>query len=148
MSALPDPRVVRHPEIVLLDTSVAVALCSTDHVAHADVVAAIGTRTAGLAGHSWFETFSVLTRLPPPQRRSSADVLRMLHHNFPATVFLGDNEQRAFADELSEMSIAGGAIYDALVGVAARSAALSLLSRDTRASTTYAKVGVTVEFID
>ena len=63
---------------VLLDTSAAVALCTADHVAHLEVISAIGDRESGLAGHAWFETFSVLTRLPAPQRRSAGQVLDLL----------------------------------------------------------------------
>ncbi len=132
---------------MLLDTSAAVALCVSDHVGHRAVVEAIGDREAGLAGHAWFETFSVLTRLPPPQRRRADEVITMLTTNFPASVFPDSVVQRAFVDELPRLQIAGGAIYDALVVLAARSADLPLLSSDRRASATYAQFAVEVEFV-
>ena len=59
--------------IVLLDTSAAIALVLEDHDAHAATVAAVAGRRLGLAGHAWFETYSVLTRLPGDLRRSPAD---------------------------------------------------------------------------
>lgn len=132
---------------VLLDTSAAVALCVSDHVGHRAVVEAIGDREAGLAGHAWFETFSVLTRLPPPQRRRADEVITMLTTNFPASVFPDAVVQREFVEELPRLQIAGGAIYDALVVLAARSAALPLLSSDRRAGATYAQFAVEVEFV-
>ena len=133
---------------VLLDTSAAVALCSADHIAHLQVIAAIGDRPAGLAGHAWFETFSVLTRLPAPQRRQAAEVLDLLEHNLPNSVFVDAVDQSRFTKELRDLPISGGAIYDGLVGLAARSSGLPLLSRDRRASMTYLSLGIVVEFLD
>ena len=133
---------------ILLDTSVSVALCSADHVAHHQVIAAIGDRAVGLAGHAWFETFSVLTRLPAPQRRPASDVLDLLKHNFPSSVFVDAADQIRFTEELRDLPISGGAIYDGLVGLAARSSGRPLLSRDRRASATYASLEIVVEFLD
>ena len=46
------------------------------------------------------------------------------------------------------LGIAGGAVYDGLVGLAALGASDSvLLSRDLRAAATYARLGVTLEVI-
>jgi uncharacterized protein with PIN domain len=50
--------------VALLDTSAAIALVVEDHEAHAATFAALKDRRVGLAGHAWFETYSVLTRLP------------------------------------------------------------------------------------
>lgn len=71
--------------IILLDTSTAIALVLRDHEDHATAVAAVRGRTLGLAGHAWFETYSVLTRLPSGRRRSQEDALRVLRHDFPET---------------------------------------------------------------
>jgi len=124
-----------------------VALCTQDHSAHNAALEAVGEQIVGLAGHAWFETFSVLTRLPPPQRRSTADVVTLLRENFPATVFLTETTQRMFTEELDSMLVAGGAIYDGLVALAARTAGLPLLSRDRRAASTYASMNVDVSYI-
>ena len=56
---------------LLVDTSVAVALAVADHEQHDETAQAVGRLTLGLAGHAAFETFSELTRLPPPARLSS-----------------------------------------------------------------------------
>ena len=66
------------PLIVLLDTSAAIALVLEDHEAHAATLEAVHGCRLGLAGHAWFETYSVLTRLPAGLRRAPADVLRLL----------------------------------------------------------------------
>src|SRR5258708_36954726 len=73
---------------ILIDTSVAVALVVADHVHHDSTTRAIGRRSAGLAGHAAFETFSVLTRMPPPHRRTPRAATRPLAGTLPPTRFL------------------------------------------------------------
>ena len=75
-------------EILLLDTSAAIALVVEDHEAHVATLDAVRGRRLGLAGHAWFETYSVLTRLPGGLRRSPTDVVALLSHDFPASAFL------------------------------------------------------------
>lgn len=83
---------------LLVDASVAVALLVADHEHHQAVSEGIGARQLGLAGHAAFETFSVLTRLPPPARRRPAVVERLLSAGSPATRFLGaDDASRGVA---------------------------------------------------
>jgi predicted nucleic acid-binding protein len=135
------------PEVVLLDTSTAVALILEDHEGHNATISALRGRRLGLSGHAWFETYSVLTRLPSGQRRSPADVLRILARNFPASGFLGELESAALGREVAELGISGGAIYDALVGAAAREHRKQLFSRDVRAGPVYDALNVDVEFI-
>src|ERR1035437_4730331 len=72
---------------VLVDTSVAIAVVVEDHEHHTNTMRVIGSRNLGLAGHAAFETFSVLTRLPPPARRSPEAVGRLLSANFPSTKY-------------------------------------------------------------
>ncbi len=131
--------------IVLVDTSTAVALIVEDHEAHVATLAAVRGRRLGLAGHAWFETYSVLTRLPAGLRRSPADVLRLLDHNFPASSFLGETEAAKLGPELARLGISGGAVYDALVGAAARHHRRQLVSGDARARSTYEALGVKIE---
>ena len=120
-----------------IDTSVAVALVVTDHANHAETLQAVRGLRLGLAGHAWFETYSVLTRLPPPARRTPAEVGRAVRHNFPATRFLDERSAAGLGDELPRLGIAGGAVYDALVGAAARRHGLRLLTRDAHALRVY-----------
>jgi predicted nucleic acid-binding protein len=135
------------PEL-LVDTSVAVPLVVADHENHRAVARSIGRLQLGLAGHAAFETFSVLTRLPPPARRMPLAVQRLLTQNFPATLFLPPGAADRLLDELATLGIAGGAIYDALVGATAREHAVELATRDLRAADTYRALGVTIRIID
>lgn len=134
-------------EAVLLDTSVAIALTVEDHEAHAAALEVVQGRRLGLAGHAWFETFSVLTRLPGARRRSPADALRLLAHNFPASKFLGEDASRALGPEIARLGVSGGAVYDALVGAAARQHRRQLVSADGRARAVYEALGVELDVI-
>jgi predicted nucleic acid-binding protein len=130
---------------VLLDTSAALSLLLEDHEAHDVTLAALKDLRLGLAGHAWFETFSVLTRLPAGLRRSPGDAFRLLEHNFPESRFLGEIESTSLASELGRLRVSGGAVYDALVGAAARHHQARLASRDARARPTYTALGVQIQ---
>ena len=132
---------------LLVDTSVAVALVLADHEHHARTLRALRGHRLGLAGHAAFETFSVLTRLPPPARRTPAAVARLLATNFPHSRFLGTGATTRLFDALGSSKIAGGAVYDALVGAAAVAHGLTLATRDERALDTYRALGVSVELV-
>jgi toxin FitB len=132
------------PAVLLLDTSAAIALVVEDHEAHRATRDVVRGRRLGLAGHAWFETYSVLTRLPGERRRSSADALRILANNFPASAFLGEAGASDLGPELARLGISGGSVYDALIGAAARQHDRPLLSRDRRARAIYEALGVTL----
>lgn len=132
---------------VLADTSVAVAVVVEDHKHHAATLRAIGNRGLGLAGHAAFETFSVLTRLPPPARRSPAAVMRLIGANFPSIKYLSPSAAEALLQKFASLGIAGGSVYDALVGAAAVESGLVLLTRDVRAIPVYRALQVEIEVI-
>ncbi len=132
---------------LLVDTSVAVALVVGDHQHHLATLEAVAGRRLELAGHAAFETFSVLTRLPPPARRTPAAVAELLASDFPHTRFLGAESAAALFDRLPGAGIASGSVYDALVGAAAAEHGLPLATRDRRALDTYRKLQVRVELI-
>jgi len=136
----------RQPEI-LVDTSVAVALVVGDHEHHLPTVRAIGDRRLGLAGHAAFETFSVLTRLPPPARRPPDIVAKLLAQNFPDSLYLSPERAALLLDALGKAGIARGSVYDALVGATAVEHGLKLATRDHRALVTYRALGVDLEFL-
>ncbi|KLO30254.1 type II toxin-antitoxin system VapC family toxin [Mycobacterium haemophilum] len=131
----------------LVDTSVAVALVVADHDHHEDTFRALRGRRLGLAGHAAFETFSVLTRLPPPARRTPATIAKVLAQTFPETRFLGTRAATALLAQLETAEIAGGAIYDALVGATAMEHQLTLVTRDRRAVEVYRTLGVAIELL-
>lgn len=132
---------------VLVDTSVAVALLVSDHAHHEATFAALASRRLGLAGHAAFETFSVLTRLPSPARRTPAGAARLVEANFPATRFLSAESASALLTRLATHRIAGGSVYDALIGATALEHGLTLATRDRRALETYRALDVSVEVL-
>jgi len=134
------------PEL-LVDTSVAVALTVADHEHHDATFEALVGRRLGLAGHAAFETYSVLTRLPAPARRTPATVTRLLATTFPHSRFLGAQAGRSLLERLDAAGIAGGSVYDALVGAVAVEHGVRLVSRDRRALETYRALGIEVEYL-
>lgn len=133
---------------LLVDTSVAVPLVLTSHAAHQAVSAAFGDRSVALAGHAAYETYAVLTRLPGDARLSAADAVRLLGERFERMVMLDAKSARTALAVLADLAITGGATYDGLIGLAARSADLPLGSRDRRAEATYRRLGVAVEIVN
>jgi predicted nucleic acid-binding protein len=133
---------------LLIDTSVAVALATAGHEHHQATRKAVGGRSCGLSGHAAFETFSVLTRLPPPNRRTPRAVARLLAHNFPDSLFLGAREADRLHARLASLGIAGGAVYDALVAATAAEHGVTLATRDRRAAETYRALDIDFELID
>ena len=129
----------------LVDTSVAVALVVEDHTHNADVVSSLDGLVLGLAGHAAFETFSVLTRLPAPARRPPSVVREILTANFPGSRYLSADGAATLHHRLVELGIAGGAVFDALVGAVALG--LPLLTRDRRALETYRALGVDLTLV-
>jgi predicted nucleic acid-binding protein len=135
-------------DVLLLDTSTAIPLIIDVHDAHDATYRAVRGHTLGLAGHAWFETYSVLTRLSTGLRLSPVVAHGLLAQDFPATVFLSGDAMVNLIEELARQAIAGGAVYDALVATAAREHGLPLVSRDRRARPVYEALGVQVRFLD
>ena len=127
-----------------VDTSVAVPLLVQTHVAHAVVVRWWDGRKVALSGHALAETYSVLTRLPGDLRLAPADAARLMAERFDEPLVLGPHAARRLPDVLSRLGIAGGAVYDALVALAAAEHGAGLATRDARAKPTYETVGVQV----
>jgi predicted nucleic acid-binding protein len=127
-----------------LDTSVAVPLLVQTHHAHAAIVRWWDGRELALSGHALAETYSVLTRLPGDLRLAPADAARLLAERFVEPLVLGQDAARRLPDVLGRLGVAGGAVYDALVALAAVEHGASLATRDARARSTYETVGVHV----
>jgi predicted nucleic acid-binding protein len=127
-----------------VDTSVAIPLVVQTHAAHAAVVRWWAGREVALSGHALAETYSVLTRLPGDVRMAPGDAAQLLEARFSPPLLLGSETARRLPDVLSRMEIAGGAVYDAMVALAALEHKVDLATRDARARDTYEKVGVVV----
>jgi predicted nucleic acid-binding protein len=118
-----------------------------DHVHHAGARAALDGEVAGLAGHAAFEAYSILTRLPNPHRLTPLAARALLDRRFTADRFLDPAATDALLRSLPALGIAGGAVYDALVGAAARSHGLPLVTFDRRAADTYRSLQVEVRLL-
>ena len=78
----------------------------------------------------------------PVAGRSRSRCARPLHSKF-----LGAEASASLLGRLDSIGIAGGSVYDALVGAAAAAHKLPLASRDRRALETYRALGIEVEFL-
>lgn len=133
---------VAEQEVTLVDTSAAVALVLEDHRDHTETRRGLSGATLGLCGYAAFETYSVLTRLPAPARRTPGAAMRLIERNFPATCFLPEDESARLLAQLGALGVTGGSVYDALVGACARAHRRPLASRDRRALEVYLSLGV------
>jgi toxin FitB len=131
----------------LCDTSVAVPYVQSAHRAHEIVRRTIGERRVGLPSHAALETYSVLTRLPGDSRLDPSDAATLIERRFEPMVTLDARAARRMIATLAKARIAGGAAYDALIGLTARHHDATLLTRDRRASATYAALDVSYELI-
>ena len=129
---------------VAVDTSVAVPLLVRSHQHHAQVVRWWDGQELSLSGHALAETYSVLTRLPGDARLAADDAARLLDTRFATPLVLSGGQAQIVYSTLSQIGIAGGAVYDALVALAAKENGAPLATRDARARGTYDAVGVTV----
>jgi predicted nucleic acid-binding protein len=130
-----------------LDTSVAVPLLVRPHPAHAAVVRWADGREVVLAGHALAETYAVLTRLPDDLRVSPADAADLLGERFGAPLVLDRATSADLPAVLAAAGVGGGAVYDALVALAAVAHGARLATRDARARPTYEAVGADVEIV-
>lgn len=133
---------------VALDTSTAIPFVVASHPAHRHVRARLSGIDPMLTAHSLVETYSVLTRLPGDARLLPADAVRLMDDAFPtsAAVLTPERTDRLPA-LLAPLGIAGGAVYDALVALAAIDAGALLLTRDRRAAGTYAALAAAIEIV-
>ncbi len=133
--------------VLALDTSVAVPLLLSSHSAHATVSKWWAGRPVALCGHALIETYSVLTRLPGDARLGGTDAARLIDARFERPLTLTQDTFERLSEALAEIDVVGGAVYDALVALAALDHDAVLATRDERARTTYDQVGVRVETV-
>ncbi|HQF02353.1 MAG TPA: PIN domain-containing protein [Phycicoccus sp.] len=134
-------------EAYAVDTSVAIAALDAGHAAHLPCLAAVQRHRPALAGHAAYEVYAVLTRLPGDLAIGAGGAAALIDRVFPEVSWLSTRAQSALRQRLAAMGIVGGAVYDALVGEAARSHGLTLLTRDLRARRTYDLLGVDHLFV-
>jgi predicted nucleic acid-binding protein len=129
------------------DTSLVVAAFASWHESHEAARRALdgGLR---LIEHCALETYSVLTRLPPPHRTSGEVVRDFLAARFPQPLLrLREPAYKGFILGLAEHGVTGGAAYDALVAATAAGCGAELVSCDRRALTVYERYGVRTQLL-
>ena len=129
------------------DTSLVVAAFASWHESHEAARRALdgGLR---LVEHCALETYSVLTRLPPPHRVSGDLVRDFLAARFIQPYLrLGEQAYRDFILGLVDHGISGGAAYDALVAATAAASGAELLTCDKRAVAVYERYGLQVKLL-
>lgn len=131
-----------------VDTSVALALLVASHRQHAAARAWSEGREVALSGHAAAETFSVMTRLPGDARFKPEDAALLMSSRFAPCLVPDPPTLRNLPNILAPLGIAGGAVYDALVGLAARDNSVQLATRDARALPTYERLGISVVVVE
>jgi predicted nucleic acid-binding protein len=128
--------------VIVADTSVAVAAALPWHEAHPVARSALTGEKTRVIAQVAIETYSVLTRLPPPQRVPAAVARDYLVEMFELPpIVLAAEEYEGLLDLAVAAQIAGGAVYDAIVAASARALDATLLTLDRRAAPTYQRVG-------
>jgi predicted nucleic acid-binding protein len=129
------------------DTSVVVAAFASWHEQH-DAARRVLDADVRLVDHCALETYSVLTRLPPPHRSPAAVVTAFLRARFTQPYLRLDAARyRSFVLDLAARAIQGGAAYDALVAATAAAAGATLVTCDRRAAKVYDAYGVPFEWL-
>lgn len=101
-----------------------------------------------LIDHCALETYSVLTRLPPPHRCPGAVVRDFLRLRFTESFLrLDAKDYKAFLLQLPERGVTGGSGYDALVAATAMAHSASLITCDRRAASIYEAYGVRATYL-
>ncbi len=104
-----------------LDTSVLVAAFHADHPHHQpsfDLFRRCEKNDACCGAHSLAEVYATLTSMRPPRRASGDQVLLFIGNIRERLTLVGLDEQEYFQmlEASAAVGIAGGAIYDAILG--------------------------------
>ena len=120
---------------VLFDTAVLVAAIVEAHPAHERALPWLARSRSGdvealVCAHSAAETFAVLSTLPLSPRIGPGLARQLVQKNVltgSRVVTLATRDYEAVIDDLGDLGVAGGAVYDALIARAAAKAHADLL---------------------
>jgi len=132
------------------DTSVLVAGFVSSHRFNRDVMPALGEvrRRGNLIAHTIAEAYSVLSSPGGVYRAEPAAVVAYLDQFIAEEpIPVRPPSYREALDLLAGANRTGGAVYDALIGLAARDAEVTLLSLDARAQPVYELCGARVRIL-
>ena len=125
--------------MLAVDTSVVIAAFAVWH-GHRAALAALDRRPR-LPAHVLLDSYSVLTRFPPPHRTSPAAATSFLETRFAEPLLaLPPADYRNLVESAARGGLAGGSIYDAVIAWTAKRAGATLLTRDRRAVRVYEAV--------
>lgn len=124
-----------------MDSSVVIAGFASWHEYHDAALSALEASPL-LISHCVLESYAVLTRLPSPHRASPGIIAEYLRAQFPGEPIVLQTTTIVLVEELYRLGISGGAVYDGLIAITARSHDATLLTLDRRAETTYMRCGV------
>ena len=128
-----------------VDTSVVVAAFASWHEHHVIARKAMASRPR-LVAHAAVESYSVLTRLPPPHRAQPSIVHTFITERFTEPfLILSETGYQELLAAVAAGRILGGPAYDALIAFTAAEHQATLISLDRRAAATYEAIGATVE---
>lgn len=134
--------------MITVDTSMVVAGLASWHEGH-DGARSILKRQPRLPAHVALETYSVLTRLPPPHRFPGGVVAELLAVQFPEVpLTLPGRRQAELIRGMARSGLTGGAIYDALVAATAKHSGATLVTRDRRARPVYELIGAKIKLLE
>jgi len=137
--------------VIAPDSSVLIAGFVPSHRFHEVALPALAEVAArgGLVAHTIAETYSVLSAPGGIYRAEPRSVVEYLDQ-----FLAGDSPiaalpaaHREAIDLLAANGRPGGAVYDALIALAARDAGVTLVSLDSRAASTYELCGVDVKLL-
>jgi predicted nucleic acid-binding protein len=129
------------------DTSLVVAAFASWHDKHVHARRALDAGLR-LPEYCALETYSVLTRLPPPHRAPGDLVREFLLARFPEPLLrMSARTYRDFISSLPDREVTGGAAYDALVAAVAAENDCELVSCDRRAAPIYERFGVRISLL-
>ncbi len=128
-----------------VDSSVVIAAFASWHEHHAVARKAMAARPR-LIAHAAVESYSVLTRLPPPHRASPDIVHAFITGRFTEPfLILSETGYQELLATVAAGQILGGPAYDALIAFTAAEHNATLMSLDQRAAAMYETVGAQVE---
>jgi predicted nucleic acid-binding protein len=131
--------------VIAVDSSVVIAGFASWHEQHPAAAKVLAQRPRVVA-HAALESYSVLTRLPPPHRALPSLVATFLAERFPeAPLTMPAERGHGLIARLARQQIAGGQVYDALIAAIAVEHGATLVSLDRRAAAVYEAVGATVQ---
>ena len=129
------------------DTSLVIAAFASWHESHEGARRALDGGL-NLIEHCALETYSVLTRLPPPHRTSGNIVREFLKSRFSRPFLrLSARGYRDFLLGLPDHGVTGGTTYDALIAATAAGCGAELVTCDRRALPVYERYGIRVQWL-